>query len=628
MKFARFWIWFAALANFAGWSLSAFGQLNRAGYAIFLAATAAVFFLCRKYFSDPPAGRIPNRAKILRRFRRPLPLAFAALAFLVFLGGALYPPSNYTGLNYHLARVLQWLAQGQWCWIHTAIVRMNYSGCVFEWLTTPVVLFTHSDRAIFLVNFLPFLLLPGLIFSVFTRLGVAARVAWWWMWLLPTGYIFLLQSGSIGNDAFSVAFALAAMDFGCRARESRGRSDLWTSLLAVALLTGTKPTSLPLLLPWAVLVFPLWRLVLGDWLPTLPVAILAAFASFLPLATMNQIHSGDWLGRTIESLPKDIHNPLIGILGNAFQILLNNFVPPLFPLAGWWNNHAEAFAPSGIVQAFNANFDYPLFTLGELPTEDCTGLGCGLCLLLVASVLGGFWLRGRARQTPVRRPIPVWHGRWVLIAGWVSLLVYSIKSGIGTGARLIAPYYLLLLPALLLGVGQSLVVRRRWWRWLTGAVLFLALVVLVLSPDRPLWPAQTILSKLVAQHPQQPTLARALKVYTAYAQRNDALAGVRALLPPDLKMVGFIGDADDCDISLWRPFGSRRVEHFLLTDPPGQIRKWVQYVVLGGFNLQMHGQTIDHWRQAANAELVGTTNVTLKIAEGSQPWYVVKFKPE
>jgi len=159
-------------------------------------------------------------------------------------------------------------------------------------------------------------------------------------------------------------------------------------------------------------------------------------------------------------------------------------------------------------------------------------------------------------------------------------------------------------------------------------VLVLALVVLVISPDRPLWPAKTILSRVVAAHPDQRAAVRALEVYTVYSERSDALATVRALLPPELKVVGFIGTEDDCDISLWRPFGSRRVEHFLLTDPPQLMRQHVQYVVVGGFNLASHGQTLDGWLRVSGAELVGTTQCLLKIAEGVQPWYVVRFKPE
>ena len=199
-------------------------------------------------------------------------------------------------LTYHIPRVLQWLAEGRWHWIHTPVERMNYSGCDFEWLSAPLLLFTKSDRALFLLNFIPFLLLPGLVFSVFTRLGVRARVAWQWMWLLPTGYIFLLQAGSAGNDAFSTVYALAAIDFGCRAWASRRPRDLWLSLLAAALLTGTKPVSLPLLLPWLILIFPLLPCCGAMAATTLLVLALAAVVSFFPIAVMNQHYSGDWLG--------------------------------------------------------------------------------------------------------------------------------------------------------------------------------------------------------------------------------------------------------------------------------------------------------------------------------------------
>ena len=623
LRFVKGWIWLSALAGLAGWSLSALGQLNRTGYALFFAAVAGILFAYRRCWD----WGTPRWGKFLRRFRRPLPGAFAGLAALVLLGSCLYAPSNYTGLNYHLGRVLQWLAHGQWCWIHTPNNRMNFAGCAFEWLTTPVVLFTNSDRALFLVNFIPFLFLPGLIFSVFTRLGVRRRVAWYWMWLLPTGYNFLLQSGSIGNDVFSVTYALAAIDFACRAWESRRIRDAWISLLAIALMTGTKPVSLPLLLPWVILMIPLWPVLRRHWLATLPVAVLGGLISFLPIALMNELHCGDWLARSIELLPRVIHQPSTGVLGNAIQLLLGNFAPPVFPAAAWWNQHAAAFLPHSLAAALKTDFDGPVCYVGELPTEDYTGLGFGVSLLLVVSVLGSIWVGGNAPQTPVNGPIPRWLCRCVQIAVWIALLTYSLKSGICTAARLVAPYYLLLVPLWLTGAGHSSIIRRGWWRVMAGVVPALALVVLVLSPDRPLWPAKTLLSKVLVRHPGQAAAARALEVYTIYSKRNDALAGVRALLPPDLKTVGFIGDGDDCDISLWRPFGSRQVVHFLLTDPPALLRSNVSYVVVGGWNLGANKLSLDHWLRWNGARLVAATNATVKIVEGPQFWYVTRFRP-
>src|SRR5258705_12461599 len=117
---------------------------------------------------------------------------------------------------------------------------MNDRACGIEWLSAPLLLFTKSDRGLFLLNFIPFLLLPGVVFSLFRRLGVRPKVAWQWMWLLPTGYTFLLQAGSTGNDTFPTIYALAAIDFACRAIVSRRSSDFWHSILSVALLTGAK----------------------------------------------------------------------------------------------------------------------------------------------------------------------------------------------------------------------------------------------------------------------------------------------------------------------------------------------------------------------------------------------------
>jgi hypothetical protein len=209
----------------------------------------------------------------------------------------------------------------------------------------------------------------------------------------------------------------------------------------------------------------------------------------------------------------------------------------------------------------------------------------------------------------------------------MALLAYSMKSGMNTPARLIAPYYPLLLPLLLAGAGQSQIVRRRWWRVLTGGVLTLAFVVLILTPDRPLWPATNILSRLAARHPNSHLISRALDVFTVYAKRSDPLADVRPLLRPDVKAVGFIGAEDDCDISLWLPLGSRRVEHFLLSDPPERFRqKQIEYVVVGGLNLQLRGTTLNAWLQKSGAEVVASTNATQKVSEGPQAWYVVRFK--
>ena len=513
---------------------------------------------------------------------------------------------------------------------------MNDRACGMEWLTAPLVLITKSDRALFLLNFIPFLLLPGLIFSIFTRLGIRARVAWRWMWLLPTGYDFLLQAGSIANDTFPTVYALAAVDFAARAWPARRPADLWHSILAAGLLTGAKASNLPLLLPWAILIFAALPGLRRKPVATLAVVVLAALVSFLPTAILNIQHLGDWSGLSIEHKGLDMKNPITGVWGNALLIGFNNFVPPLCPFASWWNQHALTLLPQVIVAPMVANFEGGFHVIGELPIEDAAGIGFGLSGLLLVSFVAGRVASGQRQVTGGgERPavssatgqLPPLLCRLVLIAPWIALIAYGIKSGMVTPQRLIAPYYPLLVPLLLTGAGQSEIIRQRWWRALAGGTLVLAFGVLMVSPDRPLWPAKTILSQAHEKHPAQRQIERALKVYTVYAGRADPLAGVRELLPKEVTNVGFIGTEDDTDISLWRPYGERRVDHFLLNDPPEQIRQQVKYAVVGGFNLMEHDTTLEAWLQQSGAELVATTNATLKVADGLQPWYVVRFKP-
>ncbi len=76
-------------------------------------------------------------------------------------------------------------------------------------MAAPLIALARTDRFLFLLNFASFCLLPGLLFSTLRRLGVAASTAWAWRWMLPTGYGFLLQAGSIGNDLFGAIFVLA-----------------------------------------------------------------------------------------------------------------------------------------------------------------------------------------------------------------------------------------------------------------------------------------------------------------------------------------------------------------------------------------------------------------------------------
>jgi hypothetical protein len=688
LPLVRLWIALSVLASAAGWILSALGGLNGTGYAVTGAlGLAAAWWLRPVWLADT---RRPSFRRLRRRFTHPLPLAFAGLAVLVFLGGALYAPANYDGLTYRVPRVLHWLAAGHWHWIHTVNYRMNDRNCGFEWLMTPLLAATHSDRALFLINFLPFLLLPGLTFSVFTRLGVRPRVAWYWMWLLPTGYSFLLQAASLANDAFASVYALAALDFALRAAASRRLADVHFSLLSAALLTGAKSGNLPLLLPWAIAFLPLTRQLLPwahapaatsdtqhrssgnaleveDWklnvlsgrslakadecsqgsgilrvndpeptrssrpplssfaksAATLLVILAALLVSFLPTALLNRHYCGDWSGLSLEPPKIAAHHPLIGVAGNSVKFLLANFCPTIFPMAGWWNHAVPDRLPARWAEMIQQNFEANYCRLGELPTEEWSGLGFGLSCLLAIGLAASLWCRPSPK--PPRLP---WTSQAIQITPYLSLLSFFAKSGMMALPRLVAAYYPLLLPALLSGLGPARIIRQKWWRYAIAAVLLLAGVALVLTPPRPLWPAKTVLAHLGAAD-TNPIARRIRDVYFTYAERPDPLAAARAALPDDCRGVGFVAASDDPQLSFWRPYGTRRVEEILDTDPASRIRDLgLRYVIVTEVYLQAHHETIGEWLAAHSpAVLVTTITVTTEVSVGPAAWYVVRAEP-
>ena len=83
----RLWLWISAFASLAGWGLSAAGELNPAGYAVAFAVFAVFVSIFRKGLGFSAKSVVSGQwSKVMRRFRRPLPFCFGALAVLIFLG--------------------------------------------------------------------------------------------------------------------------------------------------------------------------------------------------------------------------------------------------------------------------------------------------------------------------------------------------------------------------------------------------------------------------------------------------------------------------------------------------------------------------------------------------------------
>lgn len=623
------WIWLCAYLNCAGWFLSAIHQLNATGYAIALAIWVATLFAGKKLFASsiqPPAGRALCFRKFFHRFKRPLPFAFLILSVMAFAGGALHAPNNYDGLAYRLPRVLHWLAAGQWHWVHTNFPRLNNRSCSMEWLSAPLITLFRTDRFLFLINFVSFLLLPGLVFSVLIRLGVRRRVAWHWMWIAPTGYCFLLQAGSISNDAFAAPFALAAIDFALCARDSKRPADLFWSILAAALLTSAKTSDLPLLLPWGIAVLPSLKLLLRCPIATTAICLIAAFASFLPTALLNTHFSGDWSGTRLEG-DKPHGNLVFRTTANLALVGVVNMNPPVFPEAGRWNNFVQKKLPPDLNARLHETLIEPEaaeFKAQEMQIEEDAALGFGVTVLLLVSIVSAFVSRGKSFALAFDSADALWR-TGIIIAPWISTFALLTQSEIYAIGRVLAPYYILLLPLLLVCPGHERVVKKIWWRFVVSVVFAMAALLLVISPARPLFPVGTVLSHIGSRHSDSKLLARVAEVYSVYRDRNHAFAPALDVLPPGLKILGFV-TYDDPETSLWQPYGSRRIIHVCPGDSAENLKaEGVEYILAKPSLFGTQFPAFDDWLAKVNASLVQKIPLNLRADSGVIDWYLVKL---
>src|ERR1019366_507849 len=145
---------------------------------------------------------------------------------------------------------------------------------------------------------------------------------------------------------------------------------------------------------------------------------------------------------------------------NIVQGALQNFAPPVFPPADRWNRMMDRELPPTLAARLDKTMEGPQcrFHLEQMQIEENAGLGFGGSILLAASVVAAFF---------ARRRISGGGSIWLACVRWspfISLLVLLTQSNLYPVARLLMPYYGLLLPPLLALAGHESVVRKCWWR--------------------------------------------------------------------------------------------------------------------------------------------------------------------
>jgi len=635
-RWVEIWLLYGATCSAGGWILSWLQLLNPAGYL----SLHALFLMAVGWRYRGDVSSLPNSAGKLRRrffpeklsrekhlsYRRLLPFSFFILTSLSLLAGLLYAPNNYDALTYRIPRVMHWLQNDGWLWIHTDNARMNTRATGFEWLMAPQLSIFKTDRFIFVVNWLSYLLLPGLLFSFLRALGRTSRAAWIWMWVFPLGLGYVLQAAGIANDAFATPYGLTALVCGMNFFRCGRAWDFWFALLAAALLSGTKASNLPWLLPvGALLIWGLirWKHKIMVFIPwSLPMLIFAGLTSFLPTAWMNDRHCGDWTGTSLEDA-RFVKSPWVGLAGNGLQVLAQNFSPPVLPGAGAWDQSLVEHLPKALLIPLRQNFESS-FRLGlaELPTEG-SGLGLGLSLCLLFAALVGH-SRGRLRPHPLPGP-----SQLILWLGPLALLWFLSKSALAGVSRVILPYFpLAMAPIMATGDGCQLL-QSRIFKALVLFSFLCAFGAVILDPSRPLWPTQRILAAPTSLPWLEKIRQRAYAVYRNYGQRAEAYQPARALLPPGTTRLGFLNGTDDPVASLWKPYGTLRVEEVTSSEGLADLQRRKLTLILAGERgiRERRGQTLEEWQGSLGAIQIGKVTLQPAVQRGNEIWVLLAIPP-
>lgn len=611
------WLLLAAACNIAGWGLSVVGWVTPFGLAVGIVISwLGLYALCKPGAPCLPSGRTLSRFLCLKG--NSLRLAFTLVAALSLLGGLMHAPNNFDAMNFRLPKVLGWLMEGGWQWFPANNNSLNTRASGMEWVFAPLLAWTGSDRVLFLTNQLPFLLLPGLVLGVFRGLGAGGRASRFWMWVVPAGYGFALQAGGIGNDLPAAVFALAAFDFGLRWKKSGEVGHAMLALLAAGLMTAVKPTTLPLMLPFTVLFIRMFGLLQTHPVRVALAVVPLALASFLPTAILNHRQCGDWTGAAAENASLGKVEPLIGLAGNLINAPLQNIVPPLFPMANLWNDNVVRWFPAPFMERMDANFEArgARFGVTDIQGEESAGLGLGIVGLLVAGACFG------------RRERQATEG-WKRRAGWLALwfglalLAYFSKAGMTTVARHILPYYPFLMLPLVMTPRLRSAVRQRWFLVLACAAAASTVVMLLVTPSRPVLPMAAISRALADKHPS-PALQRLALGYEIYGSRADILGPLRGALPGDEEVIGLISHAAGPETPLWKPYGQRTVRHLLPGTDPAD--RGLRFVVLNTkFFAEIRGESPEEWLARLGGAILLRREIRPLVKDPPSEWWVVEL---
>jgi hypothetical protein len=557
------WVAVCAEAVAAAETLSLAGAIRPLGYALFEAGTLALALAGWDRAGRPrPEPGLRARLAALPSLGRHRLLLAASVLVLCGLGYELFlvvatPPNNWDSMNYHLARVAAWRAQGSLAYFPTHNGIENAYPQNAELLVLWTVVFLGRDLLAALPQLLAALATAVSIYAIARRLGHAARPAAFAALLFPTLTVVALESVTTQNDLVEASFVAAAVALAL----GRTRSEGVLAGVALGFAAGTKLTFLYALPPLAAIALLM--------LPRRRLAAVAAsgVAAFLLLGSyayvQNAVETGRPQGRAAEisTLP-----PHVTVRGTAATVLRTSYrlidasgfhVPTRFlePVQSAGRHVFDALGVPTNPPESTTRSTFPFdFQIAEQPSEDLSAFGpLGILLLVPLSL--GYLVAWALRRTDRSR------GAFAL-----ALPLYVLTLALGTRWNFYVDRFLVTPAALTLPLAPGLLRRptlRAAALALAAAALALALAYDQAKPTglgggTPVWGRSRVSAQTINRTDLAPLLEAVERRVPA-----DARLGV------DLR-------ASDWEYPLWGPQLARRLVWL-----PEQPATGLDWVVLG-----------------------------------------------
>ena len=583
----------------AGWGLSGIHQLRWIGIAS-LPGVALAVLLARRW--------LPPGAPFWRGLREPLAYGpFLLVGGLVLLGHCLYPPTMLDSLTYRLPRLFLWLQHGDLFHFISSDDRMNCMPQTWGLITLPLVQLA-ADHLIWLWTFASWIVLYLLAYDWALELNGEVQKSRRMAFIASTSTFAVLQAASSATDLFAGVMTLLALRFVMNFERTRDWPEIHWAVWSFCMATGTKPHFSVFGLPLVVWFFASpakpWRAFRWVWLPLLlPVWLLC---SSLPSFVLNSQTYGSWAGPSQDASPAGpsrVWNCLLGTTLVGWQSLQ----PPVNPLASAALNHKidEKVAESGWnkqVTRFNLRFH-------QVSIVDTAALGLVTSLLFFVGIF-----------LALRRNPDAWCS-WPLLAlaaGFVAMELALSQFVSFNSGRVYAGFLYWGLPLALLG----------WNRMRPGTLklamylsLGSSLIVILLYPSHPLWPARWIQQKL-ATSPRFHSAAEALATYLRYADRATTGEEIMQVIPAGESQVVLLVGEDRPLLPLMRPFYPNRLWRFLPAHamPEELSLMGARYVVVGGGARVAYPELCDYLATSSDYEMVVQRDYTSKLERGPETW--------